>query len=47
MAFKFIHAADLHIDSPMVGLEAYEGAPVEGLRLVSGKMSVGVWMKLI
>ncbi len=29
---KFIHAADLHIDSPLVGLEAYEGAPVERLR---------------
>lgn len=29
---KFIHAADLHIDSPLVGLEAYEGAPRERLR---------------
>ncbi|MBN2293849.1 MAG: DNA repair exonuclease [Pirellulales bacterium] len=29
---KFIHAADLHIDSPLLGLEAYEGAPVERLR---------------
>lgn len=32
MDFKFIHAADLHIDSPMRGLNAYEGAPVERLR---------------
>lgn len=30
--FKFIHAADLHIDSPLRGLEAYPGAPVEKLR---------------
>jgi DNA repair protein SbcD/Mre11 len=29
---KFIHAADLHIDSPLRGLEAYEGAPVDQLR---------------
>lgn len=29
---RFIHAADLHIDSPLLGLEAYEGAPVERLR---------------
>jgi DNA repair exonuclease SbcCD nuclease subunit len=30
--FGFIHAADLHIDSPLRGLDAYEGAPVERLR---------------
>lgn len=29
---KFIHAADLHIDSPLRGLDAYEGAPIERLR---------------
>lgn len=29
---KFIHAADLHIDSPMRGLDDYPGAPVERLR---------------
>lgn len=29
---KFLHAADLHIDSPLKGLEAYEGAPLERLR---------------
>lgn len=29
---KFIHAADLHIDSPLRGLEAYEGAPADQLR---------------
>lgn len=30
--FKFIHAADLHIDSPLRGLDRYEGAPVEAIR---------------
>lgn len=31
-AMKFIHAADLHIDSPLVGLSCYEGAPAQRLR---------------
>lgn len=30
--FKFLHAADLHIDSPLRGLDRYEGAPVEAIR---------------
>lgn len=29
---KFIHAADIHLDSPLVGLQFYEGAPVEEVR---------------
>jgi DNA repair exonuclease SbcCD nuclease subunit len=29
---KLVHAADLHVDSPMRGLERYEGAPVEAMR---------------
>lgn len=29
---KFIHAADVHLDSPLVGLPLYEGAPVEEVR---------------
>jgi len=29
---KFLHAADLHIDSPLLGLDDYDGAPVERLR---------------
>jgi DNA repair exonuclease SbcCD nuclease subunit len=29
---KFVHAADLHVDSPMLGLDRYEGAPVGRLR---------------
>jgi hypothetical protein len=31
--FTFIHAADIHLDSPMHKLEAYDGAPVEEFRL--------------
>jgi DNA repair exonuclease SbcCD nuclease subunit len=29
---KFIHAADVHLDSPLRGLERYEGAPVDEIR---------------
>jgi DNA repair exonuclease SbcCD nuclease subunit len=29
---KFIHAADIHLDSPLIGLSAYADAPVEMLR---------------
>lgn len=34
-SFRFLHAADLHLDSPMVGLEKYEGAPVDAIRLAT------------
>jgi DNA repair exonuclease SbcCD nuclease subunit len=30
--FKFIHAADIHLDSPLVKLDAYEGAPAGVIR---------------
>jgi len=30
--FRFLHAADLHLDSPLKGLERYEGAPVDEMR---------------
>ncbi|MSU34247.1 MAG: DNA repair exonuclease [Pedosphaera sp.] len=30
--FRFIHAADPHLDSPLQGLEAHEGAPLDRLR---------------
>ena len=30
--FKFIHSADIHLDSPLKGLEKYEGAPVDEIR---------------
>lgn len=29
---SFLHAADLHLDSPLRGLSRYQGAPVEALR---------------
>ncbi|MDT9755181.1 DNA repair exonuclease [Heyndrickxia coagulans] len=32
MSFSFIHTADIHLDSPLAGLEQYEGAPVEKIR---------------
>jgi Calcineurin-like phosphoesterase len=32
LLMKFVHAADLHLDSPMKGLAAYPGAPVEAMR---------------
>ncbi len=30
--FKFLHAADIHLDSPQKGLDRYEGAPIEECR---------------
>ena len=30
--FRFIHTADIHIDSPLRGLEAHEDAPIEEIR---------------
>ena len=30
--FKFLHAADIHLDSPLHKLEIYEGAPLEAVR---------------
>jgi len=33
--FKFIHTADIHLDSPLHRLEAYEGAPVAEIRQAS------------
>ena len=32
MDMKFVHAADLHLDSPLRGLARYEGAPVDEVR---------------
>ena len=29
---RFIHCSDLHLDSPLLGLERYPGAPVDALR---------------
>jgi DNA repair protein SbcD/Mre11 len=30
--FKFLHAADIHLDSPLRGLDRYDGAPVDEIR---------------
>ena len=30
--WKFVHAADIHLDSPMLGLEQHESAPADRLR---------------
>jgi DNA repair protein SbcD/Mre11 len=35
VGFKFIHTADIHLDSPLRGLTAYENAPAERLRNAS------------
>ncbi|MDM8515815.1 DNA repair exonuclease [Desulfobacterales bacterium HSG16] len=33
--FSFIHASDIHLDSPLIRLEHYEGAPCDALRQAS------------
>ena len=33
--FKFLHTADIHLDSPLQSLERYENAPVGELRLAT------------
>jgi exonuclease SbcD len=32
VVFRFLHAADIHLDSPLQGLERYPDAPVEAVR---------------
>jgi exonuclease SbcD len=32
---RFVHAADLHLDSPLRGLERYDGAPADRIRAAS------------
>jgi exonuclease SbcD len=39
---KFIHAADLHIDSPMRGLDTYDGAPIDQLRAATRRALIGL-----
>ena len=34
-AYKFLHAADIHLDSPLRGLARYEGVPADEVRLAS------------
>jgi predicted phosphodiesterase len=33
--FKFLHAADIHLDSPLLGLNRYDGAPVDEFRVAT------------
>ena len=33
--FKFIHAADIHLDSPLLNLDQYDGAPVQAMRVAT------------
>ena len=33
--FKFLHAADIHVDSPLRGIARYEGMPVDDIRLAT------------
>ena len=40
--FKFIHVADIHLDSPLQGLERYEGAPVEEIRGATRKAFISL-----
>jgi DNA repair exonuclease SbcCD nuclease subunit len=35
MTVRFLHAADIHLDSPMRNLQRYEGAPYEQVRLAA------------
>ncbi len=37
--FKFIHSADIHLDSPLCGLDRYEGAPVSEIRGATDRLS--------
>jgi hypothetical protein len=39
---RFLHAADIHLDSPLRGLEDYEGAPVQALRGATRKAFAGL-----
>ncbi len=39
---KLVHAADIHLDSPMHGLAAYDGAPVGELRLAARRAFSGL-----
>jgi DNA repair exonuclease SbcCD nuclease subunit len=39
---RIVHAADLHIDSPLVGLERYDGAPVQSIRSATRRAFVNL-----
>jgi DNA repair protein SbcD/Mre11 len=42
MAITFLHAADIHLDSPLKGLERYENAPVERIRGATRRAFTGL-----
>ena len=42
MKIKFIATADIHLDSPLRGLERYEGAPVEEIRGATRKAFINL-----
>ncbi len=40
--FEFLHAADIHLDSPLRGLSRYPGAPVEAIRQATRRALVNL-----
>jgi DNA repair protein SbcD/Mre11 len=40
--FKFLHAADIHLDSPLMTLSKYPGAPVDKIRLATREALVNL-----
>jgi DNA repair exonuclease SbcCD nuclease subunit len=40
--FKFLHVADIHLDSPLSGLARYEGVPVDEVRLATRTALTGL-----
>lgn len=39
---RFIHCADLHLDSPLRGLERYEGAPIQEMREATRRSLINI-----
>jgi exonuclease SbcD len=39
---KFLHAADIHLDSPLRGLESYDGAPVAAIRAATRRAFINL-----
>ena len=40
--FRFLHAADVHLDSPLSGLDRYEGAPAAEIRTATRRAFAGL-----
>jgi hypothetical protein len=46
--FKFLHAADIHLDSPLRGIARYEGMPVEGVVATEGdRNQAGIYVNTV